>query len=121
MLRYLSKSRNVHLFLVALDLIRTKYFIYTMNIFVSNISRSATNFQLNKLFSEYGEVQSAKIVIDKITEESRGFGFIEMKELSAAQKAIDSLNGTLFLGKTINVSEARPREERSKANPTGRY
>lgn len=79
-----------------------------MNIFVSNISRSATNFQLNKLFSKHGDVISAKIVIDKITEESRGFGFVEMKELSAAQKAIVSLNGTLFLGKTINVSEARP-------------
>lgn len=92
-----------------------------MNIFVSNISRSATNFQLNKLFSEYGDVISAKIVIDKITEESRGFGFVEMKELSAAQKAIDSLNGTLFLGKTINVSGARPREERPKRNPNGSY
>jgi len=87
-----------------------------MNIFVSNINRSATNFQLNKLFSEYGEVTSAKIVIDKFTEESRGFGFIKMKELSAAQKAIDSLNGALFLGKTINVYEAKPREERPKRN-----
>lgn len=92
-----------------------------MNIFVSNISRSATNFQLNKLFSEYGDVISAKIVIDKITEESRGFGFVEMKELSAAQKAIDSLNGSLFLGKTINVSDAKHREERPKRNPTGSY
>lgn len=72
-----------------------------MNIFVSNISRSATNFQLNKLFSEYGDVISAKIVIDKITEESRGFGFVEMKELSAAQKAIDSLKVLYFWEKPL--------------------
>lgn len=87
-----------------------------MDIFVSNICRAATNFQLNKLFSEYGEVTSAKIMIDEITEESRGYGFIEMKELSDARRAVESLNGTLFLGKIINVSIAKPREYRSKGN-----
>lgn len=85
-----------------------------MNIFVSNISRSATNFQLSKLFSEYGKVIHAKIVIDKITEESKGFGFIEMKELSDAQKAIDFLNGSLFLGNIIDVSEAKTEKRAHK-------
>lgn len=93
--------------MVALNLNITK-FLRRLNIFVSNISRSATDYQLNKLFSEYGVVSSAKIIIDKITEKSEGFGFVEIKELSAARKAIGSLDGTLFLGEVINVSEARP-------------
>ncbi len=87
-----------------------------MNIFVANISQSATDFQLKKLFSTYGEVQSAKIVVDEISEESKGFGFVEMREKSAAQNAISSLDDTLFLGKLIEVSEAKPKEEESKRN-----
>ena len=82
-----------------------------MNIYVANIPWKASEDQLKQLFAEYGEVNSAKIVMDKVTQRSRGFGFIEMADDSAAKNAINSLNGADFLGKNLVVNEARPREE----------
>jgi RNA recognition motif-containing protein len=83
-----------------------------MNIYVANIPWKATEEQLKTLFAEYGEVSSAKIIMDKVTQRSRGFGFVEMADDSAGKQAITSLNGADFLGKNLVVNEARPREER---------
>lgn len=84
-----------------------------MNIYVANIPWKASEEQLKQLFAEYGEVSSAKIIMDKVTQRSRGFGFIEMADDSAGRNAINELNGADFLGKNLVVNEARPREEGS--------
>jgi len=84
-----------------------------MNIYVSNLSYSTTAESLQQLFAEYGEVTSANVITDRETGRSRGFGFVEMPEDTDGQKAIEELNETDFEGKTINVSVARPRTERS--------
>jgi len=83
-----------------------------MNIYVANIPWKATEDQLKSLFAEYGDVSSAKIIMDKMTNRSRGFGFVEMSDDNSARQAITNLNGADFLGKSLVVNEARPREER---------
>ena len=84
-----------------------------MNIYVSNLSYSTTSESLQELFAEYGEITSAKVITDRETGRSRGFGFVEMSSDEEGQKAIDELNGTDFEGKTITVNVARPKEKRS--------
>lgn len=84
-----------------------------MNIFVSNINYSTKEYELQDLFAEFGEVASAKIITDKETGRSRGFGFIEMED-AEGQQAIEALNQKEFNGKTLNVSEAKPREEKPR-------
>ncbi|MDD4589908.1 MAG: RNA-binding protein [Parabacteroides sp.] len=84
-----------------------------MNIYVSNLNFSTTSESFQELFAEYGEVESAKIITDKFSGRSRGFGFIEMPNDAEGQKAIDELNNTDFEGKTITVNIARPKTERS--------
>lgn len=84
-----------------------------MNIFVSNINYATKEYELQDLFSEFGDVSSAKIITDKETGRSRGFGFIEMNE-EEGQQAIEALNQKEFNGKVLNVSEAKPREEKPK-------
>lgn len=94
-----------------------------MNIFVSNINYATKEHQLQELFSEFGEVASLKIVTDRETGRSKGFGFVEMGD-AEGQQAIESLNQKEFNGKILNVSEARPREEkprRSFDNNRGGY
>lgn len=83
-----------------------------MNIYVANIPWKASEEDLRGLFAEYGEVDSAKIIVDKFTQRSRGFGFVEMKDESAGKTAINELNGADFMGKNLVVNEARPREDR---------
>jgi RNA recognition motif-containing protein len=83
-----------------------------MNIYVANIPWKASEEQLKELFSQYGDVSSAKIIMDKVTQRSRGFGFVEMSDDNAGRTAINDLNGRDFLGKNLVVNEARPREER---------
>ncbi|MBK7957779.1 MAG: RNA-binding protein [Bacteroidetes bacterium] len=85
-----------------------------MNIYVSNLSYSATDDNLNELFAAYGEVTSAKVIFDKYINRSRGFGFVEMSNDQDATAAINALNQTDHMGKTINVSEAQPREDRPR-------
>jgi RNA recognition motif-containing protein len=82
-----------------------------MNIYVANIPFKATEDELKGLFEEYGEVSSAKIILDKFTQRSRGFGFIEMNDDSSARQAITSLNGADFMGKNLVVNEARPKTD----------
>lgn len=84
-----------------------------MNIYVSNLGFSVTDEELSKLFAGYGAVSSAKVIMDKFTNQSRGFGFVEMADDNAASNAIKELNGAMVEGRSIKVSEARPREERS--------
>ncbi len=83
-----------------------------MNIYVSNLGYSVHDEDLNKLFGEYGNVSSAKVITDKFTSKSRGFGFVEMADNQAAETAIRELNGKMIDGRPVKVSEARPREER---------
>jgi len=84
-----------------------------MNIFVSNINYATKDYELQDLFSEFGEVSSVKIITDKETGRSRGFGFVEMED-AEGQQAIEALNQKDFNGKTLNVSEAKPREEKPR-------
>jgi len=87
-----------------------------MNIYVSNLGFSVQDEDLREYFAEYGEVTSAKVITDKFTNRSRGFGFVEMPDENAAQKAIKELNGAVVEGRSISVNVARPREERSSNN-----
>ena len=87
-----------------------------MNIYVSNLSFNVQDEDLREFFAEYGEVTSAKVITDKFTNRSRGFGFVEMSDDEAARKAIAELNGGVVEGRTINVTEAKPREERPARN-----
>src|SRR5947199_8742426 len=84
-----------------------------MNIYVSNLSFDVQDEGLRDFFTPYGEVTSAKIINDKFTGKSRGFGFVEMPDTAAATKAIAELNNGMVDGRSIKVSEAKPKEERS--------
>lgn len=83
-----------------------------MNIYISNLSFGVQDEDLRKLFSEYGEVSSAKIITDKFTGKSRGFGFVEMPDSTAAENAVNGLNNASIDGRSVKVMEARPKEER---------
>ena len=82
-----------------------------MNIYVGNISWNLKDQDLANLFASYGEVTSAKIVTDKFTNRSKGFGFVEMADDAAAQAAIAALNGSEVDGRNIVVNESRPKPE----------
>ncbi len=86
-----------------------------MNIYVSNLSFAVQDEDLRGFFAEYGEVTSAKVILDKFTNRSRGFGFVEMPDKTAAQKAIKELDGATVDGRAIKVNEAKPREERGNS------
>lgn len=83
-----------------------------MNIYVSNLSFNVQDEDLREFFAPYGEIVSAKIINDKETGRSRGFGFVEMRDDEAARKAIAELNDATVDGRNIKVMEAKPREER---------
>ena len=82
-----------------------------MNIYVGNLSSEVTEDELRLAFEEFGQVETAKIIKDKYSGESKGFGFVEMPSKSEGQSAIDNLNGKDLKGKTLNVNEARPRTD----------
>lgn len=85
-----------------------------MNIFIAGLSFKVNDADLANLFEEYGEISSAKVITDRQTGRSKGYGFVEMEDTEAANKAIEELNGAEYDGRTIAVSEARPREERPR-------
>ena len=91
-----------------------------MNIYVSNLSFNVQDEDLREFFTPYGEVTSAKIINDKLTGKSRGFGFVEMSDDEAAKKAIAELNEAMVDGRNIKVMEAKPREDRP-ARPGGGF
>ena len=90
-----------------------------MNIYVSNLSFNVRDEDLHEYFAEYGEVTSAKVILDKFTNKSRGFAFVEMPDEEAAKKAIQELDGASVDGRTIGVAVARPKEERPNNNRGG--
>lgn len=95
-----------------------------MNIFIAGLSFGVTDADLSDLFQEYGEISSAKVIVDRQTGRSKGYGFVEMEDEAAANEAIAGLNEAEFDGRKIAVSEAKPREprqERSFNNRGGGY
>jgi len=87
-----------------------------MNIYVGNLSPDVKDETLREAFESFGEVTSAKVIRDKYTGQSRGFGFVEMTTQSQAQTAIKSLNGKELQGRQISVSEARPRPSEGRTS-----
>lgn len=82
-------------------------------LYVGGLPYSITEDRLEELFGEHGTVESARVITDKFTGRSRGFGFVEMSTQEEAQVAIDKLNGTDLEGRSLTVNEAKPREPRS--------
>ena len=82
-------------------------------LYVGGLPFSVTDTQLQELFAAHGTVESARVITDKFTGRSRGFGFVEMSSSSEAQEAIQTLNGSQLEGRSLTVNEARPRQERS--------
>lgn len=84
-----------------------------MRLFVGNLPFSVDSDELRTVFAEYGHVDEAKVIIDRETSNSRGFGFVEMPDSNEAQDAIEGLDGKDLHGRPLNVNEARPRENRN--------
>jgi RNA recognition motif-containing protein len=84
--------------------------LFFMNIFVGNLNYKLTNESLEQLFSPYGEVTSARIIIDKMSGRSKGFGFVEMPNQESALKAIAALHESEVMGRKMIASEAKPQE-----------
>ena len=82
-----------------------------MRIYVGNLSNEVTEEDLRLAFEPFGQFESATIIKDKHSSQSKGFGFVEMPSKAEAQSAIDGLNGTELKGRTLNMNEARPRTE----------
>ena len=80
-----------------------------MNIYVGNLPFEVTEEVLEAAFAEYGEVSSARVIVDRFSGRSRGFGFVEMVNDSDAESAIEGLNGKDFKGRVLTVNQARPR------------
>ena len=83
-----------------------------MNLYISNLSYNISDEDLRLLFADYCEITSAKVIMDRETGRSRGFGFVELSDDELAKKAIEELNQASYDGKVINITEARPREDR---------
>ena len=88
-----------------------------MNIYVGNLPYNLSEDDLKAAFAQFGEVSSASIIMDKMSGQSKGFGFVEMPEKSEADEAIEALNESALNGRNIKVNEARPRGERSPRRP----
>jgi len=82
-----------------------------MNIYVGNLNYNVNDEDLGNLFGEYGEVSSAKVIMDKFSGRSRGFGFVTMDDPEEANKAISALHGTSFRSRDLVVNEAKPRRD----------
>ncbi len=83
-------------------------------LYVGNLPYSVSSNELESLFSQFGTVESAQVIIDRDTGRSKGFGFVEMSTHEEAQAAIDGLSGKEINGRALTVNEARPREERGR-------
>ena len=83
-----------------------------MNMYIGNLAHDVTEDDLKNAFSEFGEVSSVKIIIDKFSGRSKGFGFVEMPSNSEADKAIKALNGKAFNGRSIKVNQAEAKRKR---------
>ncbi len=85
-----------------------------MNIYVGNLSYDVSDEELGEAFAVYGTVTSARVIRDRYTDRSRGFGFVEMENDTEAEAAIAELNGKPIKGRPVNVNQARPREDRRR-------
>lgn len=83
-----------------------------MNLYVGNLAYSMRDDDLQDLFAAHGDVDSARVIMDRASGRSKGFGFVEMSDEEAAKAAIEALNGTEIEGRNVVVNEARPREDR---------
>ena len=90
-----------------------------MNIFVAGLSFKVNDADLASLFEEYGTIASAKVITDRQSGRSKGYGFVEIADNEAAERAIAELNGAEYDGRTLSVSEAKPREERPRNSFSG--
>lgn len=88
----------------------------SQKIYVGNLGYSVTNESLSDKFAQFGTVQSSKVIIDRDTNRSKGFGFVEMSTKNEASRAILDLNGTEFEGRAMNVSEAKEMAPRTSSN-----
>jgi len=86
-----------------------------MNIYVGNLSFDTGENDLRTAFEEFGSVESVKIIVDKFTNRSKGFGFVEMTSEDEAKKAISGLDGKELHGRALKVNESRPRENRTRS------
>ena len=91
-----------------------------MKLYVGNLPYSTTDSTLNDLFSPFGQVESARVITDRDSGTSKGFGFVEMSNADA-QKAMGALNGRELDGRSIRVNEAKPQENRGGGGGRGRY
>ena len=92
-----------------------------MNLYVGNLSNEVTNEDLQIAFAEYGEISSAKVIKDKFSNLSRGFGFVEITNNNEADTAIKALNGELLKGNKMQISEARTKKEKRHGRGKGNY
>ena len=92
-----------------------------MKIYVGNLSFNTSDSDLRDAFSPYGEIASAQVITDRETMRSRGFGFVEMATNDAAEQAIRGLNGADLQGRSLTVSEAKPREDRGARSGGGSW
>lgn len=92
-----------------------------MKLYVGNLSYNLTDSDLEDSFSEFGEVTSAKIIMDRETNRSKGFGFVEFDSSDAATDAINAMNGKEVSGRTLVVNEARPPKPRTGGGGRGRF
>jgi RNA recognition motif-containing protein len=109
------KSLWVFLFLIT----RKRGGMMSKRIYVGNLSFKSTEEDLRELFSKSGEVESVKIITDVNTGNPKGFGFVEMATPEDAKKAIEALNGTSFMDRSLAVSEARPQQARDRRGGFG--
>lgn len=93
----------------------------SQKIYVGNLGYSIENSTLADKFAEFGSVTSAKVIMDRDTNRSKGFGFVEMSTSEEAARAINELNGTEFGGRQINVTEAKPMAPRDNTRSNSRY
>jgi len=92
-----------------------------MNIYVGNLPLKVTEDELRKAFEEFGQVTEVRLIMDKFSGESKGFGFVEMPSKDEAEKAIAEMNGKDLMGRALNVNEARPKPDRGGGGRRGGF
>ena len=92
-----------------------------MNIYAGNLPHETTEDELRQAFAEFGQVTEVRLIVDKFSGESKGFGFIEMPSKAEAEKAIQAMNGKEFMGRALNVNEARPKTDRGGGGRRGGF
>ena len=92
-----------------------------MNIYVGNLPHKATEDEVRQAFAAFGEVTEVRLIVDKFSGESRGFGFVEMPSKTEAEKAIEEMNGKDFMERVLNVNEAQPKVDRGGGGGRGGF